>query len=60
MPPLPSGGRKIVAHLRPGEVVVDLGCGPGRDLLAAAGAVGPGGRVVGVDLIALLRPLPLP
>lgn len=33
----------------PGDVVVDLGCGPGADLPAFAGAVGGSGRVIGVD-----------
>jgi ubiquinone/menaquinone biosynthesis C-methylase UbiE len=32
-----------------GSVVVDLGCGPGADLRAFADAVGPTGRVLGVD-----------
>ena len=32
-----------------GAVVVDLGCGPGTDLPAFAEAVGPIGRVLGVD-----------
>jgi ubiquinone/menaquinone biosynthesis C-methylase UbiE len=35
--------------LRPGNAVLDLGCGPGADLLDLAGAVGDQGRVVGVD-----------
>jgi SAM-dependent methyltransferase len=38
------------AHLRPGEVVVDLGCGGGLDVLLAAGKVGPQGRVIGIDM----------
>lgn len=33
----------------PGDTVLDLGCGPGADLPAFAGAVGPGGAVIGVD-----------
>jgi ubiquinone/menaquinone biosynthesis C-methylase UbiE len=33
----------------PGDVVVDLGCGPGADLPAFAEATGGGGRVIGVD-----------
>jgi ubiquinone/menaquinone biosynthesis C-methylase UbiE len=35
---------------RPGETVVDLGCGPGTDLGTLAGAVGPSGTVIGVDV----------
>lgn len=38
------------ALLRPGLAVVDLGCWPGGFLQVAAELVGPGGRVVGVDL----------
>ncbi len=34
---------------RPGEVVLDVGCGSGTDLLIAAGQVGPTGRAIGVD-----------
>jgi 23S rRNA (uridine2552-2'-O)-methyltransferase len=36
--------------------VVDLGCWPGGWLELAGGVVGPGGRVVGVDLAALEAP----
>jgi len=39
--------------------VVDLGCWPGGWLQVAAAAVGPGGRVVGVD-VAGIDPLPDP
>ncbi len=38
---------------------MDLGCWPGGWLQVAAEAVGPGGRVVGVDLAALDAPLDL-
>jgi SAM-dependent methyltransferase len=34
----------------PGEVVLDVACGTGVVAVAAARAVGPGGRVLGVDL----------
>lgn len=43
--------------LRPGARVVDLGCWPGGWLQVAARAVGPSGRVVGVDLTPLEEPL---
>lgn len=36
--------------LRPGDAVLDAGCGTGRALPALRDAVGPGGTVVGVDL----------
>ena len=35
---------------RPGERVIDVGCGCGQTLLQLAGAVGPSGRVLGIDL----------
>src|SRR4051794_18696875 len=38
------------AGLRPGDVAVDVGCGTGRALPALAAAVGPRGRVIGLDL----------
>ncbi|MBT8192059.1 MAG: methyltransferase domain-containing protein [Acidimicrobiia bacterium] len=37
-------------QLRPGDTVVDLGTGTGRNLVALSKAVGPDGDVVGVDL----------
>ncbi len=39
-----------LAELRRGEAVLDVACGTGLVSLAAAHAVGPTGRVVGVDL----------
>jgi len=35
--------------IRPGETVLDIGCGAGVDTLVAARLVGPTGRVAGVD-----------
>src|SRR5664279_2024374 len=37
-------------RVRPGERVLELGCGAGGALIALAAAVGPAGRVVGLDL----------
>ncbi|SFY45049.1 methyltransferase domain-containing protein [Streptomyces atratus] len=34
---------------RPGQTVLDLGCGPGTDLNTLAKAVSPSGRVIGID-----------
>ncbi len=44
------GNPLAFAEVQPGQTVLDLGSGPGLDLLIAAGAVGPGGRVIGVDM----------
>ena len=38
------------AELRPGETVLDLGCGGGIDTFLAARAVGPEGKAIGLDL----------
>ncbi len=38
------------AALKPGEVVLDLGCGAGIDTLLAAMAVGPRGKAIGLDM----------
>lgn len=40
------------AALRPGETVVDIGCGAGIDTVLGALAVGPTGRVIGLDALA--------
>jgi ubiquinone/menaquinone biosynthesis C-methylase UbiE len=47
---LSCGNPTAFASLRPGETVVDLGCGGGLDVLLAARKVGPTGRAIGVDM----------
>jgi arsenite methyltransferase len=47
---LSCGNPVATAHLRPGEVVVDLGSGGGIDVLLAAKKVGPSGRAIGIDM----------
>ena len=44
------GNPVALAGLREGDTVLDLGSGAGIDLLLAARIVGPGGRVIGVDM----------
>ena len=47
---LSCGNPTAFASLRPGEVVVDLGCGGGLDVLLAAEKVGPTGKAIGIDM----------
>jgi SAM-dependent methyltransferase len=47
---LSCGNPTATANLKPGEVVVDLGCGGGLDVLLAAKKVGPSGRAIGIDM----------
>jgi SAM-dependent methyltransferase len=47
---LGCGNPQIIAALRPGETVLDLGSGAGFDCFLAARRVGPHGRVIGVDM----------
>jgi arsenite methyltransferase len=47
---LSCGNPVALAALRPGEVVVDLGCGGGLDVLLASKLVGPEGKAIGVDM----------
>jgi arsenite methyltransferase len=45
-----TGNPFSLGEIRPGERVVDVGCGAGIDSLIAAKKVGPDGRVIGVDM----------
>ncbi len=44
------GNPTAFASLKPGEVVVDLGCGGGLDVFLAAAKVGPTGKAIGIDM----------
>ncbi len=44
------GNPQAIANLKPGEIVLDLGCGGGLDVLLAARQVGESGFVYGVDM----------
>lgn len=45
-----TGNPFSLGDIRPGERVVDVGCGAGIDSLIAARLTGPTGQVVGVDM----------
>jgi len=47
---LGCGNPTMLADLKPGEVVLDLGSGAGLDVLLSAKRVSPGGRAYGVDM----------
>jgi len=47
---LGCGNPTALASLQKGEVVLDLGAGGGFDCFLAANAVGPKGKVIGVDM----------
>ncbi len=47
---LSCGNPTATAHIRPGEVVVDLGSGGGLDVFLASKMVGPTGRAIGIDM----------
>jgi arsenite methyltransferase len=43
-----------LGRIEPGQVVLDLGCGAGTDLLIAAQMTGPQGHAIGVDMTAAM------
>lgn len=47
---LSCGNPTAYASLRPGETVVDLGCGGGLDVFLAAAKIGPTGKAIGIDM----------
>jgi arsenite methyltransferase len=47
---LGCGNPLAIASLQPGQTVLDLGSGAGFDSFLAARAVGPSGKVIGVDM----------
>jgi SAM-dependent methyltransferase len=47
---LGCGNPLAIASLQPGQTVLDLGAGAGFDCFLAVRAVGPTGRVIGVDM----------
>ncbi len=47
---LSCGNPTATANLKSGEVVIDLGCGGGIDVLLAAQKVGPSGKAIGIDM----------
>src|SRR5579862_2242286 len=47
---LSCGNPTATAHLKLGEVVVDLGSGGGLDVFLASKQVGPAGRAIGIDM----------
>ena len=47
---LSCGNPTATANLKPGEMVIDLGCGGGMDVLLAAQKVGPSGKAIGIDM----------
>jgi len=47
---LSCGNPTATAHIKRGEVVVDLGSGGGLDVFLASRMVGPEGRAIGIDM----------
>jgi SAM-dependent methyltransferase len=53
------GNPHRIRNIEPGEIVLDIGCGAGMDLLLAARRTGPGGRVIGVEPTPAMRQVAL-
>jgi SAM-dependent methyltransferase len=51
---LGCGNPLAIASLKPGQTVLDLGSGAGFDAFLAGRAVGPEGKVIGVDMTAAM------
>jgi demethylmenaquinone methyltransferase/2-methoxy-6-polyprenyl-1,4-benzoquinol methylase len=53
-PGYPQRGQRLrtirALDLRPGDTVVDIACGTGLNFSLLEAAIGPGGRIIGVDL----------
>jgi len=47
---LGCGNPTALAQLEPGQIVLDLGCGGGIDVLLSAKRVGPAGKAYGLDM----------
>src|SRR3954453_5430232 len=47
---LGCGNPQVIADLKPGETVIDLGSGAGFDCFLASGQVGETGKVIGIDM----------
>ena len=47
---LSCGNPTVFASVKPGETIVDLGCGGGLDVFLAAARVGPAGKAIGIDM----------
>ena len=45
-----SSPKRFCGYVAPGQVVADLGCGPGYYTMALAECVGPEGKVYAVDI----------
>jgi arsenite methyltransferase len=44
------GNPHRIGPIEPGEIVLDIGCGAGMDLMLAARRTGPSGKAIGVDM----------